>query len=115
MQILPLSSASVPQISVIVPTYNGAAFIADTITSVLNQTSNEWDICIVDDGSTDDTVQIVTSFVEHDERIRLLKQTNTGVSHARNRGLSATSGDYVLFLTRMICYIVMPSSPCKHC
>ena len=84
-------------ISVIIPLYNKEHYIQSTIQSVLQQTYNDFEIIIIDDGSTDNSVKIVQS-VFHDPRIRLYKQKNGGVSCARNRGIELAKGDYIDFL-----------------
>lgn len=86
---------SVP-VSVIVPAYNSGKFIAETIDSILSQTQVPNQIIIVDDGSTDNTEQVVKSFT--DFRIQYIKQKNAGVSSARNTGLDAATNEFVTFL-----------------
>jgi teichuronic acid biosynthesis glycosyltransferase TuaG len=88
----------VPAVSVITPAFNAAEFIAQTIDSVRAQTFQDWELVIVDDGSTDKTVEIVQRYQERDPRIRLLHQTNAGPSAARNRGMRAAEGRYFAFL-----------------
>ncbi|MBL8266076.1 glycosyltransferase family 2 protein [Steroidobacter sp.] len=83
-------------ITVIVPTYNCGRFIAESIQSILAQTLQPEEIIVVDDGSTDDTEQVVGTFT--DPRIRYIRQQNAGVSVARNTGLSAARGEYIAFL-----------------
>ena len=83
-------------ISVIVPTYNCGRFIGEAIESILRQTHAPDEIIVVDDGSSDDTEEVVGRFV--DPRLRYIRQDNAGVSVARNTGLSAASGEYVAFL-----------------
>jgi len=85
-----------PVVSVIIPTFNSAAYLADAIQSVLDQTYTNFELMIVDDGSTDDTGSVVARF--KDERVHYIYQANQGRSLARNRGLTATSGEYVVFL-----------------
>ncbi len=88
-----------PSISVIVPAYNAAAFIARTVQSLTIQSLPFWEIIIVDDGSTDDTQEVVRKFAASEpSNIVLHSQLNAGVSAARNAGLSLASGDYVFFL-----------------
>ncbi len=82
--------------SVIIPLYNKEAFIARTLQSVLDQTFQEFEIIIVNDGSTDGSVKEVERF--NDERIRLVEQTNAGVSAARNRGIEEAKYDLIAFL-----------------
>ncbi|OGV71715.1 MAG: hypothetical protein A3K19_12355 [Lentisphaerae bacterium RIFOXYB12_FULL_65_16] len=82
-------------VSVIIPTYNYGAFVGRAIESCLRQTHADVEIIVVDDGSTDDTPQVVAQF---GDRIRSLRQDNAGVSAARNRGLEAARGAFVAFL-----------------
>ena len=83
-----------PLISVVMAAYNGQAFIGDAIRSVLAQTFQDFELVIVDDGSTDDTVKIVEGF--EDARIRLLRnERNLGISNTRNRGMAAARGPYI--------------------
>lgn len=84
------------QVSVIIPTYNRADVIENSIRSVLNQSYTEHEILIVDDGSTDDTESVIESF--HDERIRYIKlPENKGVAAARNEGIRQAKYDYIAF------------------
>jgi glycosyltransferase involved in cell wall biosynthesis len=85
------------KVSVIIPTHNRASVIGRAVASVRAQTFHDMEIIVVDDGSTDDTPQIVQSI--HDPRIRYIRcQTNRGPSAARNVGLKAARGEYVAFL-----------------
>jgi glycosyltransferase involved in cell wall biosynthesis len=83
-------------VSVILPTYNCGHFIGEAIDSILGQTRVPDQILIVDDGSTDDTEQVVRRYT--DPRIEYIRQANAGVSVARNTGLDAARGDFVTFL-----------------
>lgn len=87
---------SSPLVSVIIPLYNAAQFIVETIDSVLNQTYQNIEIIIVDDGSTDQSLQKVAALTNN--QIRWFKQTNKGASAARNYGLKEAKGDYIQFL-----------------
>lgn len=85
-------------ISVIVPAYNNAAFLGETLDSLLAQTWQAWEAVVVDDGSKDNTRDILAAYCVKDSRIRCITQENAGVSAARNRGLSEAAGDFVVFL-----------------
>lgn len=86
-------------VSVIIPAHNAAAWISESLDSVLRQTYVHWEIIVVDDGSTDNTGKIVESYCARDDRIRLLTQTiNRGPATARNIGMLAARGDYLAFL-----------------
>ena len=86
-------------VSVIIPTYNAERYISDTITSVLLQDYEDFEILIADDASIDSTVTISESFGKRDSRIRLLpSKVNSGAAEARNRALQAARGQYVAFL-----------------
>lgn len=82
--------------SIVIPTYNRANIISYAINSILNQTFSDYEILIVDDGSFDNTAQMVKSF--SNERIKYIKTENQGVAHARNVGITNSSGTYVGFL-----------------
>jgi len=88
-----------PKISVITPTFNSGRYIAQTIQSVLNQTHTNWEMNIVDDGSTDDTCALVEQFAEKDRRIKLSRlERNLGAAHARNTGLQMSCGRFIAYL-----------------
>jgi len=83
-------------VSVIIPTYNSAKYISRAVESVLNQTYQDFEIIIIDDGSTDNTGEIVQSI--KDDRITYIKQENAGPAAARNKGLEIAKGEYIAFL-----------------
>lgn len=85
-----------PFFSVIVPTYNRVHFLSTTIESVLYQTFNDWELIIVDDGSTDNTKELIEKYT--DSRIRYIWQENQERSAARNNGISISKGQYICFL-----------------
>jgi glycosyltransferase involved in cell wall biosynthesis len=91
-------SKSDPLVSVIIPVYNGSAYIKDTLESVRQQTHENWECFIIDDGSTDDTAAVVRRFIASDERFTYFHQPNKGLSGARNAGLAQIRGRFVQFL-----------------
>lgn len=93
-----ISQPPTPEISVIVPAYNAGRFLDDCLTSVAKQEHSVFEVIIVDDGSTDNTGAIAARFAEGDKRFRVIRQANKGVGAARNAGLEASKGGYILFL-----------------
>ena len=87
-----------PAVSVIVPCYNAEAYLASCAESVFAQTEQSWELLLVNDGSTDGTPALCRALAEKDGRVRVIEQENAGVSAARNAGLNAAQGEYVLFL-----------------
>lgn len=87
-----------PLISVILPVYNSGDSVAKAIDSILVQSYINWELIIVNDGSTDDSAKIINNFSKTDSRILVIQQMNQGVSTARNKGISAASGEYLAFL-----------------
>lgn len=85
-----------PKYSIIVPAYNAEKTISSTIRSVKNQNIIDWELIVVENGSNDNTSEIVTSFLE-DSRIKLL-HSEKGVSSARNLGISSSNGNWIIFL-----------------
>lgn len=85
-----------PQISVVLPVYNGEKTIRDTIDSVLNQTFTDFELIIINDGSTDGSVEIIESF--KDPRILLFCYDNAGLAASRNRGIDRARSDYIAFI-----------------
>ena len=85
-----------PKISVILPVYNSEKYIKKSVESVLNQTFTDFELIIVNDGSTDDTINILNSF--SDSRIEIINQPNMGPGAARNNALDVAIGEYIMFL-----------------
>jgi glycosyltransferase involved in cell wall biosynthesis len=87
-----------PLVSIIVPCFNSAAFIRDTLDSVLNQTYSNWECIVVNDGSTDNSEKIVDQYILKDKRFKCIHQVNQGLSSARNTGIINANGEYLNFL-----------------
>jgi glycosyltransferase involved in cell wall biosynthesis len=87
----------VPAVSVVIPTYNSAATLAETLASVGDQTFKDLEVVLADDGSSDDTVSVAESFAEFLD-LRVLRQTNAGPGAARNAGIRAARGRYCAFV-----------------
>lgn len=82
-----------PLVSILLPVYNAELFISDSIQSILDQTYSNWEMIIVDDGSTDHTLKAVDAF--KDKRIQLLKKSNSGMADSLNKALAMAKGDYI--------------------
>lgn len=87
-----------PFISIIIPVFNGEGFVENCIESVVKQTLKELQIIIIDDGSNDHTLEILSNLATEDERITIIHQDNGGVSKARNAGLQVVTAEWVLFV-----------------
>lgn len=88
-----------PLVSIVMPAYNSAHFISESIRSVQEQTFENWELLVIDDASQDGTIEIVKALLEKDERIRLHPlPTNQGAGFARNIGIKASEGNYICFL-----------------
>ncbi len=85
-------------VSIIIPAYNAGKFISETIDSVLNQSYNNWEMIIVNDGSKDNTGDIINNYATKDKRISVITKENTGVSETRNKGIAALKGEFAAFL-----------------
>ena len=85
-------------ISIIVPVYNAEAFLPRCIESVQSQSLANWELLLVDDGSTDGSAAVCRQFAESDQRIRLLQKPNGGASSAKNHGIGHASGEWLIFL-----------------
>lgn len=87
-----------PRFSIIIPIYNEETYLREAIDSVLAQTVSDWELLLVDDGSTDNSFAICADYAAMDKRIRVLRQPNRGLSAARNAGLAAAKGEWIAFL-----------------
>ena len=87
-----------PEISIIIPIYNTATCLPKCIDSVMNQTFQNWELLLVDDGSTDTSYEIMRQYAYKEKRIRIFHQENAGVSSARNYGLREAEGKWVAFV-----------------
>ena len=85
-----------PKVSVIIPTYNSSSTIGETLQSVFKQTYSDFEILLINDGSTDDLMEVLKNF--KDSRLQILHYENGGLTAARNRGIDRASGDYLIFL-----------------
>lgn len=87
-----------PKFSVIMPCYNSAAYVREAILSVINQQYSNWELIVVNDGSTDNTLDILYEFAKQDNRIQIHSKENGGYVSAVNFGLTKFTGDYFLFM-----------------
>jgi len=87
-----------PLVSVVVPAYNYGRYIGDALRSVQAQTYEEWECVVVDDGSTDETAEVVGAIAAHDRRVRYVRQENGRQAAARNNGIGRSRGEYFQFL-----------------
>jgi len=88
-----------PKVTVVIPVYNGEKYVGDAIESVLNQTYKDWELIVVDDGSTDRTANVVNRYVAKNPRkINYIYQTNQGVSVALNEGILHGKGKYIALM-----------------
>lgn len=85
------------KVSIIIPVYNAGKYLKYTLESVVEQTYNNLEIIVIDDGSTDNSENIIRTFL-NDKRMRYIKQNNSGVSSARNKGIKVSTGDYLVFV-----------------
>ena len=83
------------KVSVIVPVYNSSTYIDKCMTSLVNQTLDDIEIIVIDDGSNDDTLK---KLEKYKRKIKLIKQKNSGVASARNKGLMNATGEYIAFV-----------------
>lgn len=89
--------SSVPKISIIIPVYNTADYLSECLESILNQTFQDFEVLILNDGSTDNSMQICKKYRLTDKRIIVVDKLNSGVSDTRNLGLKLAKGEYIFF------------------
>ena len=101
------------KVSVVMPVYNTAHFVGDAVKSVLNQTFYDFELIIINDGSTDNSLEIIDELKLRDSRIVIISQDNAGLSAARNRGIELAQGEFIYFMdsddlissdTLLLCY-----------
>ncbi len=92
------NSENSPKLSIIVPVYNVAEFLTECVESILRQTYNNWELILVDDGSSDGSDKLCDDLKNRDARIKVIHKENGGLSSARNAGLDVMSGEYVTFV-----------------
>ena len=85
-------------ISILMPVYNAEKYLNETIDTIKNQSFSNWELIIVDDGSTDNSKEICTKLMNDDKRIKYILQENLGVSHTRNVALENAQGKYIVFV-----------------
>ena len=93
-----MSTRQGKRFSIIIPSYNYGRFLPRAIESVLSQPGNEYQIIVVNDGSTDDTVEVVKAYQEKSACVTAVRQENRGLAASRNRGIQLSGGEYLLFL-----------------
>ena len=86
------------KVSVIIPVYNTGKYVEESVRSIINQTLPELEIIIINDGSTDNSLQVITLLQDIDKRIFIHSQENQGLSSARNQGLNYANGEYIYFM-----------------
>ena len=85
-----------PLITVIMPVYNASKYMRESIESVIVQSYKNWNLILIDDGSTDESISIIEEYCKKDQRIRkILLKHNGGVANARNEGIALAEGDYI--------------------
>lgn len=87
-----------PKVSIVLPVYNGEKYLTDAIESVIAQTCQDWELLIIDDGSSDGSSAICDGYAERDSRIKVFHQPNGGVNSARAKGVDHTAGEFLAFL-----------------
>lgn len=94
----PIQESELPIVSIIIPVYNGEKYLRNCVKSALNQMNANVEVIIVDDGSTDESLALAYDLASDDSRINVISKENGGLSSARNAGIEASTGEYILFL-----------------
>ena len=100
------------KVSVVIAIYNSAKFLDKLITSVIHQTHENLEIILVDDGSPDNSGEICDKYAAIDNRIRVIHKSNGGACDARNKGIEAATGEYLIFVMVMIGFQRIVSNTC---
>ena len=87
-----------PKVSIIMPVYNKALYLQRTFDALVQQEFKDWELIVIDDGSTDESQEIIEQYVATDNRIRNKRQKNQGASQARNEGLKLACGEWIWFV-----------------
>jgi glycosyltransferase involved in cell wall biosynthesis len=99
-----MQSMDAPEITIIIPNYNNEQYLRDCLDSVLHQTFRKWECIVVNDGSTDNSLEIISGYAAKDPRFILVDQPNRGVCASRNTGMDMARGKYIAFLDADDCY-----------
>jgi len=89
---------TIPKYSIIVPAFNAEQYIRPCVDSILNQICIDWELLLIDDGSTDNTPFLIDEYASNDVRVHSFHKPNGGVSSARNMGLEKANGEYIVFV-----------------
>ena len=105
-----------PKVSVIVPIYNMERVLRRCLDSLVSQTEHDFEVILVDDGSTDNSADICEEYAGRDDRLRIVRKKNGGVCSARNAGLDIARGEYVACVTRttLLTGIILPQYTLKQ-
>ena len=87
-----------PKFSIIIPVYNVEKYLVECLESIVNQSFKDFEVICVNDGSTDNSLEILQKYAENDERFKVLNQENQGQGIARNNALNIANGEYILFV-----------------
>ena len=89
---------NIPEISIIMPVYNSETFLYLAVESVKRQTMKEWELLLIDDGSSDASGRLCDAYAKEDARIRVFHQENQGITKTRNRGIKEARGEFITFI-----------------